>query len=65
MRMKNWVELVSFFVLLFWFITVESWNPLKYALAVLLLLLVIDFVSDNKFFWEEPKRTSTKRRRKK
>jgi threonine/homoserine efflux transporter RhtA len=52
MKIKRFIEAASFAVLLFWFITVEAWNPLKYALAALILLLVVDFVKDKKFFWE-------------
>lgn len=60
MVLKRAIEAVSFAVLLFWFITVESWNPLKYALLALMLLLVYAFARDKKFFWEQNGKKSKK-----
>lgn len=65
MKISQFIEMASFLVLLFWFITVESWNPLKYALAALILLLVIDFVKDRKFFWNQNKSYNAKRKSRK
>lgn len=40
-------EFVGILVLLFWFMSVEEWTPLKFSLIVLIILLVIDFTKKN------------------
>lgn len=45
---KKMIEITSFLVLFFWFLSVSDWNPLKYSLAALLILLVVGVILDLK-----------------
>jgi len=40
------IELASFLVLFFWFISIDEWDYLKYSLAILLLFLVLTIIFD-------------------
>ena len=37
-------EFVGILVLLFWFMSIEEWEPLKFSLIALIILLTFDFV---------------------
>jgi len=46
-KLSKGIEIVGFFVLLFWFLSLPEWSLLKISLIALMGLLIFDVISKN------------------